>query len=88
MAIDRHRYSKEEFARKGNEIYELHIRPEVEAANKGKVVAIDIDSGTYELAENAMAASKELLKKKPDAQIWRVRVGHKGVHRFGLGRSL
>ena len=88
MAVDQHRYSKEEFAKKGNEIYELHVRPEVEAENKGKVVAIDIDSGTYELAENAMVASKKLLKKKPEAQIWRVRVGHRGVHRFGLGRLL
>ncbi len=37
-AIRRRRYSKEEFARRGNEIYERDIRPQVEAASKGKVV--------------------------------------------------
>jgi hypothetical protein len=29
-----------------------------------------------------------LLERNPDAQIWRVRIGHKGVHRFGVGRLL
>jgi hypothetical protein len=42
MAIRQPRYSKEEFARRGDEIYERDIRPVVEAENKGKFVAIDI----------------------------------------------
>jgi hypothetical protein len=34
------RYSKEEFAQRGNEIYETQIRSQVEAENHGKIVAI------------------------------------------------
>ena len=36
------RYSKEEFARRGDDIYETQVRPQVEANNYGKIVAIDI----------------------------------------------
>ena len=81
------RYSKEEFARRGDEIYERQIRPKVEPANKGKFVAIDIDSGEFELADDELCACDRLLVRRPDAQTWLIRVGSRSVHRFG-GRGL
>ncbi len=86
MTIQPLRYSKEEFARRGNEIYETQIRSQVEAGNQGKIVAIDIETGAFEVADDTIAASDQLLERYPDAQIWRVRIGHKAVHRFGVGR--
>jgi hypothetical protein len=88
MTVGELKYSKEEFARRGNEIYEAQIRPQVEEGNHGKIVAIDIETGAFELAKDTMTASDKLLERYPDAQIWRVRIGHKGVHRFGLLRLL
>ena len=58
-------------------------RPQVEAGNQGKIVAIDVDSVAFEVAETALAAADLLLARYPDAQIWFVRIGHPGVHRFG-----
>jgi hypothetical protein len=78
------RYSKEEHARRGEEIYQQQVRPQVEAGNPGKVVAIDIDTAAYEVGESPVEASERLLARYPDAQIWCVRVGHRAVHRFGL----
>ncbi|MGV0025426.1 hypothetical protein [Phormidesmis priestleyi] len=86
MTIQPFRYSKEEFARRGNEIYETQIRPQVEEGNHGKIVAINIDTGAFELAKDTITASDRLLERYPDAQIWCVRIGHKGVYRFGIGR--
>jgi hypothetical protein len=86
MTVQKLRYSKEEFARRGNEIYESQVRPQVEQGNHGKIVAIDIETGEFELAKDTMTASARLLERCPDAQIWCVRIGHKGVHRFGIGR--
>lgn len=83
MAARKPRYSKEEAARRGTEIYERQVRPEVEARAHGKVVAIDIETGAFEVAEDTLAASNRLLPRCPDAQIWFVRVGHRGLHRFG-----
>ena len=80
------RYSKEEFARRGNEIYESQVRLQVEEGNHGKIVAIDIETGAFELAKDTLTASDQLFERYPDAQIWCVRIGYKGVHRFGLGR--
>jgi hypothetical protein len=88
MTVEKLKYSKEEFARRGNEIYETQVRPQVEEGNQGKIVAIDIETGAFELAKDTMIASDKLLERYPDAQIWRVRIGHKGVHRFGLVRLL
>ena len=87
MVIRRPLYSKEEFARRGDEIYESTIRPQVEADNYGKIVAIDIETGTFAIADNTLTASQKLLAKCPHAQTWVVRIGHRAVHRFGA-RSL
>jgi hypothetical protein len=88
MTIGQLRYSKEEFARRGNEMYETQVRPQVEEGNHGKIVAIDIETGAFELAKDTMIASDRLLERYPDAQIWCIRIGYKGVHRYGLIRLL
>lgn len=77
------RYSAEETARRGDEIYERDIRTKVEATHRGKVVAIDIDSGAYVIDNNALTASGRLLAQHPDAEIWCVRVGSRALHRIG-----
>ena len=77
------RYTKEEFARRGEELYNRDIRPLVEADGRGKFVAIDIETGEYELAEDTLTASQRLFQRVPDAQVWYVRVGHRAVHRIG-----
>ena len=87
MVIRRPLYNKEEFARRGDEIYESTIRPQVEADNYGKIVAIDIETGTFAIADDTLTASQKLLAKCPHAQTWVVRIGHRAVHRFGA-RSL
>jgi hypothetical protein len=78
------RYTKEEHARRGSAMYEQQVRPLVEAGNHGKIVAIDVDSGAFEVADDMLAAADRLLARDSDAQIWFVRIGHRGVHRFGL----
>lgn len=85
MTLPQLRHSKEEFARRGNRIYETQVRLQVEEGNHGKIVAIDIETGDFELANDTISASDQLLERYPDAQIWCVRIGHKGVHRFGVG---
>ena len=84
MAARQPRFSKEEHARRGAAIYEQQVRPQVEAGNRGKIVAIDVETGASEVADDTLTASDHLLARCPDAQIWCVRVGRRGVHRFGL----
>mgnify|MGYP000145868264 FL=1 len=87
MAVRQPRYTKEEFAQRGTEIYESQVRPQVEVGNYGKIVAIDIETGAFELAESPIAATDRLYERYPDAQPWVIRIGHRAVYRFG-SRSL
>jgi hypothetical protein len=84
MTIRQPRYSKEEFAQRGHALYESQIRSQVEDGNYGKIVAIDVDSGAFEVADESLVAAKKLLARCPDAQIFGIRIGHLAVHRFGL----
>ena len=77
----------DETVRLGKEIYERDIRHLVEADHHGQVVAIDIDSASYALGENAIDASKRLRAHHSDAEVWLMRVGHRTLYRFG-GSSL
>nr|WP_238718275.1 hypothetical protein [Petrachloros mirabilis] len=67
MAIRQRRYSKEEIARRGQELYKSGIRQQVEAGNEGKIVAIDIETGEFEVDETVVAATNRLFERKPDA---------------------
>ncbi len=87
MAVRQPRYSKEEFAKRGDALYETEVRQQVEEGNHGKIVAIDIETGSFELADDTMLAARQLYARVPDAQPWLVRIGYRAVHRFGA-RSL
>jgi hypothetical protein len=77
------KYPKEEFARRGDEVYASVVQPKLTAADKGKFVAVDIETGEFEIAENEMDACDKLNGRLPDSQIWMVRVGSRYLHRFG-----
>ena len=81
------RYSAEETARRGDAIYERDLRAQIEPTHRGQVVAIDIDSGAYIIAGNALTASERLLAQNPNAEIWCVKIGSRVLHRIG-GRPL
>jgi hypothetical protein len=77
------RYSKEEFARRGEEIFERDVLPHLAADDEGRFVAIDIESGAFEIDADELAASDRLLSLAPRAQIWLRRVGSRHARRFG-----
>ena len=83
MKVRQPLYSKEEFARLGDEIYQQKIRPQLQPDNDGKIVAIDIQTGEFEIGEDTMEATGKLYRRLPSAQPWVVRVGDRAVHRFG-----
>ncbi len=83
MATIQPRYGKDEFARRGDAIYERDLRTSIEPGNEGKYVAIDIETGAYEVDTNELAASDRLLSRVPDAQTWLRRIGTRYARRVG-----
>jgi hypothetical protein len=88
MAFRQLRYSKEEIAQRGREIYESQVRSQVEEGNHGKIVAIDIETGAFEVAKDSLAAADLLFAHHPDAQILFIKIGYRAVHRIGFSGAI
>jgi hypothetical protein len=83
MSARKPRYSKEEFAKRGDAIFENDIRPHLKNEDDDDFVAIDIETGAYEIDANEMAACDRLDARVPDAQVWLRRVGSPYARSFG-----
>jgi hypothetical protein len=83
MAAAEPRYSREEFALRGDEIYEGAVHPQMSPCDEGKYVVIDIETGAYEVDADETTASDRLLARHPDAQVWLRQVGSRYARRYG-----
>jgi hypothetical protein len=64
-------------------MYEQRVQPQLPEGSEGKIVAVDVETGAFEIADDALTASERLFATQPAAQPWFVRIGHRAVHRFG-----
>ena len=87
MPIRQPRYPKEEASRRGKEIYERDIRTQVETDHYGKYVAVNIETGIWEMDSDEIIAGDRLVARIPDAQTWMTRVGFGYIRRFGAGHT-
>jgi hypothetical protein len=83
VATTKRRYSKEEFAQRGDAIYDSAVRPHLKPDDNGKFAAVDIETGDYEIDADELAACDRLDKRVPSAQIWLVRIGSRYLDRIG-----
>ena len=71
------RFSGEEIAKRGKEIYERDLRAKVETEpNIGKMTIIDVETGDYEINQLGIGASQSLYAKHPDAALYGVCIGY------------
>lgn len=76
--------SSDEIAQRGKELYQQRLRTEVETAeNIGKIIAIDLNTGDYEIDRDLLAACNRLKVKQPHALTWIERVGYDAVYAIG-----
>lgn len=83
MAVRGPRHSPEEFLRLGTKYYEENVVPTLRPEDQDCFVAIDIDSGDFAIHQDDYTATELLREKRPDAQTWLARVGHRAAYRFG-----
>jgi hypothetical protein len=76
-------HTTEEIARRGREVYEREIRREVEPEYRGRFLALDVESGDYEIADDDLDASERLLERRPDALLYGLRIGEAAAYRIG-----
>jgi len=78
---------KAEVANRGTEMYQRLVKPRLRPEDKGRLVAIDVDTGAFEVADTMHAACRRLRERYPGARVWGVRAGYVAVHSFG-GRRI
>ena len=78
------RYTTAEIVRRGEEMYRRDIRPEVETSNRGKFLALDIDSGDYEIDTEELGALDRLKAKHPDGAYYILRIGYAAAARVRI----
>jgi hypothetical protein len=86
MSISQRRLPKEEIARRGEEIYDRDVRPILTSDDHGKFVAIDVETGEYEIDVDEIFATSRLRERMPNAQTWLTRVGYGFIRRYGPRR--
>lgn len=83
MAARQRRFDKQEFAARGKAIFDSDVQPNVSETDKRKFVAIDIETGSWEMDVDEIVAGDRLRHRIPDAQTWMSRVGYDYIRRFG-----
>lgn len=66
--------------------YEERVRPLVDPGEHGKVVAVDVRTGDFEIARtesDRIAAVHRLRARQPDPEVFSFRVGFPAVARIG-----
>ena len=72
------------FVQHADAVYEKCVEPYLKPEDKGKFVALDLDSGDYELDTDDLTAMDRLRDRHPGVIAWLVRVGSPYVDRFEL----
>jgi hypothetical protein len=78
------RYPKEVIVQRGDELFEQTIRVQVVGRPDLDFVAVDIETGDYEVGPVEIDVTKRLLERHPEAQIFSRRVGFRSAHRIGF----
>jgi hypothetical protein len=76
----------DELARLGGDLFDRQVRPALRPEDDGKFVAIDIDTGGYEIDADDFAALARLRSRNPAADIWLMRAGYPAAYRIGVVR--
>ncbi len=76
-----------ELTRRGQEYYDQHLRSELEPAQSGKFLVLDVESGDYEVDSSQLAAMDRVEAKHPDGLFYVLRIGHRTASRIGVKRA-
>jgi hypothetical protein len=76
----------DELAALGADLFDRQVRPALKPEDDGKFVAIDVETGDYELDQDDYAAIARLQSRKPAADIWLMRAGYPAAYRIGASR--
>ncbi len=81
------RLTADEIGARGEEIYDRTLRDKVEAGNIGKLLALDIHTGEYEIGTDHLETVHRLRDRLPQAEAYLIKIGYPATAVIG-GRLL
>lgn len=76
----------DELAVLGRDLFDRQVRPTLRSEDDGKFVALDVESGDYELDDDDYVAVLRLRSRRPAADVWLLRAGSPTTYRIGALR--
>jgi hypothetical protein len=73
------RHTLDELRVLGEEILHRVVLPNATAEQDGQFVAINVDTGGYEIDPKLNDAIRRHLSRDPDSYLWLARIGHPAV---------
>ena len=80
------KHTLDELATLGRDIFDRQVRPTLRPEDDGKFVAVDVETGDYEIDADDYAAVSRLRTRKPAADVWLMRAGYPTTCRIGESR--
>ena len=77
------RLTNDEIGRRGEELYDQHIRAQVEPQHTGEYLALDVGSGDYEIGPSYALLTQRLRARHPNAAVYILRIGYPVAARIG-----
>ena len=76
----------DELAALGGDLFNRQIKPSLRPEDDGKFVAIDVETGDFEIDQDDYTAIARLRGRKPGADVWLIRAGYPTTYRMGASR--
>lgn len=86
MAFDAPTRTLDELARLGSEAVDRFVRPSLRPEDDRKFIAVDVNTGEFELDLDDFAAVSRLHSRVPNAEVWLAKVGSRAACRIGALR--
>lgn len=79
--MEKHRdFDKQAFAREGKRIYWQKYAKKLESTERGRIIAIEIESGDSFMGDSTVEAILKAKEKYPNRIFYLMRVGYDAVH--------
>ena len=76
----------DQLAALGANIFDRQVRSALRPEDDGKFVAIDVETGDYEIDEDDYGAVARLRSRRPAADVWLMRAGYPAAYQIGMVR--
>ena len=77
-----------ELAQRAKTVYQRFIQHKIQPEDVGKYLVIDLEIGEYEMDTDDVAASMRAYQKKPVAERYCIRLGHRTTGAFRCKRFI